>query len=44
MGGVIGDVGMDSTNRRDVGLLSIGMGSSIGREEWMGDSSMGMGE
>ena len=44
MGGVIGEVGMDPSNRIDVGVCSIGMDSSTGIDEWMGDSSVGMGE
>ena len=48
MGGVIGDVGMDSSNRIDVGYSSIGMDSSngidIGCSSIRIDASMGIDE
>ena len=47
---MVGDVGMDSSNRIELGFSAIGMGSSNeidssnGIDEWMGDSLVGMGE
>ena len=47
---MIGDIGMDSSNRIELGFSAIGMGSSTridssnGIDEWMGDYSVGMGE
>ena len=44
MGGVIRDVGMDSSNTIDVGFFSNRMSSTNLVGEWMGDSSVGIGE
>ena len=41
---MIGEVGMDSSNRIDVGFYSIRIDSSTRIDEWMGDSLVGMGE